>query len=202
LLASLEKAGRATEAAAVREECATENCGASAALAAALRETAGSSGPDRFLKLERISTALDTSALLFAYRAAHEGNGTGPRPREHFEIHLARGRKALAEGQLEAAQRDFAEAVLLAPDSAESRIALAEVYQRSNRLEDAERELRAALWGRENADVRVSLARLYVARGKSAEARTELRAVLRVQPTHSEARRLLDSLAAPVGSQR
>lgn len=198
LVAALEKAGRPTEAATARDECSTENCGASVALQAALRpeepSRAGVQGQGRLARLERISTSLDAGALLFAYRASPEGNGNGSRGKEHYEVHLARGRKAWSEGRLEEAQRDFAEAVVLAPDSAEPRVALADVYMQQRRLDEAERELRAALWGRESADVRVRLARLYVARGHMSEARTELRAALRAEPNHAEARRMLDSL--------
>lgn len=202
LVAALERAGRATEAATAREECSAGNCSASVALQAALRATAEPSRTplqDGLTRVERISTSLDAGALLFSYRATPEGNGNGARNREHFEIHLARGRKAWSEGHLDEAQRDLAEAVLLAPDSAESRVALADVYVQQRRYDDAEREFRAALWARENADVRVRLARLYAARGQVSEARTELRAALRAEPSHAEARRMLDSLTAPGG---
>ncbi len=85
LIAALEKLGRATEAAAVREECSKENCGASPSMAAALREpldTMGAPGPDRLSKVERLSTALDAGALLFSYRAAQEAESPAARPRE------------------------------------------------------------------------------------------------------------------------
>ncbi len=203
LVATLEKAGRATEATAAREECSAENCGASAAFPAVLKDPAESprpGAPDRFAKLERISLNLDAGALLFATRSVQEAEGGTSRPREHFEIHLARGRKALEEGNVEEARRDFSEAVLLAPDSVESRLALADVHRRSKRYSEAERELRAALWGRENADVRLRLAELYVQRGMVAEARNELAVALRAEPGHVAARRLQDSLSTRGGS--
>lgn len=203
LVSTLEKAGRATEAAAAREECTTENCGASAAVAAALREPpepVRPGGPDRFAKIERISINLDANAMLFSARSAQEAGGTATRGREHFEIHLARGTKALEEGKLEDAQRDFSEAVLLAPDSAASRMALADVYRRTKRYSEAERELRAALWGRENIEVRMRLAELYAERGMAGEARAELLVILRAQPNHVPARRLLDSLGTKGGN--
>jgi len=199
LVAMLEKAGRATEAAAVREECTSENCGGSAALTAALRDlalTPRPGAPDSLAKIERISYTLDASAFLFAARAVQESENSPARSREHFEIHLARGRKSLEEGKTENAQRDFSEAVLLAPDSVESRVALADVYRRTKRYSEAERELRAALWGRENVDVRLRLAELYMERGMDSEARNELAVVLRAEPSHAAARRLLDSLSA------
>ncbi|MBI3406427.1 MAG: tetratricopeptide repeat protein [Acidobacteria bacterium] len=172
-----------------------------ATLRAAPENPAKGATQDRFTKIERVSNSLDTSALLFARRSLQEGN-TAAKGAEHFEIHLERGRKALDEGRIDDAQRDFTEAVLLSPDSAEARMALADAYRRMGRMDDAVRELRAALWGRENADVRVQLARLFVSRGLTNEARAELRAALRAEPAHAEARRMLDSLVAPGGGPR
>jgi len=204
LVAVLEKAGRSTEATAAREECTAENCGASATLLAALREApeAARRGADRLSRIERIVARLDTNAMLFSGRAAADAESGPQRTREHFEIHLARGRKSLAEGKWEEAQRDFAEAVVLAPDSIESRLALAGVYQLQKRHAEVERELRAALWGRDNAEVRVQLGSLYVARGMNAEARSELRAALRTEPQHPAARKMLDSLGGSGVSPR
>lgn len=204
LLMALERAGRATEAAAAREQCPSETCGASAAVQAVLRappDAARNPAMDRFTRVERISMGLDVSALLLANRTAQEGPGSSP-GKDHYEIHLARGRKALAEGKTEEAARDFSEAVVLAPESPEPRIALADAYEKLGRGDDAIRELRAALWGRENAGVRVCLARIYISRGQAGEARTELRTALRAEPNHAEARRLLDSLSAAAGAPR
>jgi tetratricopeptide (TPR) repeat protein len=200
LLLALERAGRATEAAALREECASATCGASGALLAAAKVSASGSSAaapaDPWAQLERISPALDSGALLFPLRRNDESAG-----HEHYSIHLERGRHAVAEGRLDEARRDFSEAVILAPESVESRVALADVHQRQGRYDDAVRELRAALWGREDAAVRVRLAQLFIARGLTAEARTELRAALRAAPEHAEARRLLDGLG-PGGGAR
>lgn len=82
LIVALERAGRATEAAATKEECSTENCGASAAVQEALRAPAvaasGANAADRFAKVERVSSSLDASALLFAFRTQPESSAAPP----------------------------------------------------------------------------------------------------------------------------
>jgi tetratricopeptide (TPR) repeat protein len=202
LVATLERAGRSTEAAVERERCAADTCGASAVMQATLRaaqDVARGGAADPFLKLERLSREWDAGALLFAGRAIAENGAGSARVREHLEIHLARGRRALAEGRAEEAVSDFSEAVLLAPEAGEARMALAETYQRLGRIEEAIRELRAVLWSGENPEARVRLARMYISLGQASEARAELRAALRADPAHGEARRMLEALEAAGG---
>jgi len=114
----------------------------------------------------------------------------------HLQLHLTRGRESLGAGKLSEAQREFSEAVLIAPESAEAHVGLGKVYERMGRIEDAIRELRAALWTRDDPAVRVHLAKLYLAQKQTAEARTELRAALKSEPGNAEARRLLTTLEA------
>jgi tetratricopeptide (TPR) repeat protein len=197
LLAALERAGRASEAALLREECGSSDCGASPAVRAALAFKGGTGTPaDPFAKLERISTAVDAQEWAQVRAAAHRTPSARAAARvEHHEIHLTRARQALADGRLDDALREFSETVLLAGDSVEARMGLAEVHQRRGQADDAIRELRAALWGGENAGVRVRLAEIYAGQGQINEARAELRAALQAEPNHAGARRLLDSLA-------
>jgi len=114
----------------------------------------------------------------------------------HMRLHLDRGGEFLRAGQLAQAERDFSEAVLIAPESAEAHMGLAEVYRRQGRTDDAIRELRAAAWTRQDAAPRIALARLFIAQKQFAEARTELRAALRMEPENRGARQLLDALEA------
>ncbi len=203
LLGALERAGRASEAALLREECGSPDCGASGAVQAALRFKGGpaAGAADPFAKLERISTAVDAQEWAQVRAAAHRPPSAraAAAPVEHHEIHLTRARAALAAGRLDEAEREFSETVLLAGDSVEARRGLAEVHQRRGQTGDAIRELRAALWSGENAAVRVRLAEIYAEQGQIDQARAELRAALQSEPGHAGAKRLLESLASPRG---
>lgn len=63
----------------------------------------------------------------------------------HLKLHLARGREFLDSGKLAEAQREFSEAILIAPESVEAHIGMAQVLERLGRREEAIRELKAAL---------------------------------------------------------
>lgn len=176
LVTALERGGRLTEAAAER-----------AALPGAVAPPA-----------LRAKTALNGSGLASGRRP------TARHRAAHLQLHLARGRDFLATGKLAEAQREFSEAVFLAPESAEAHVALADIHERAGRLDDAIRECRAALWSRDDANLRVRLARIYMGRNLASEARAELRAAIKLEPEHAEARRLLGVLneAASSGGKR
>lgn len=118
LVAALERSGRATEAASERESAGTSNVPPAPRLKTAL------SAP--------ISTGTRRSASS-NHRAAH------------LQLHLSRGRDFLAAGKMSEAQREFSEAVLIAPESVEAHVGLAEALERQGRRDDAIQELRAAL---------------------------------------------------------
>jgi Flp pilus assembly protein TadD/TolB-like protein len=132
------------------------------------------------------------SGLLIAERSPRAT--ASARRAAHMQLHLDRGGELLRTGKLAEAERDFSEAVLIAPESAEAHMGLAEAYRRQGRTDDAIRELRAAAWARQVAAPRIALARLFIARKQFAEARAELRAALRMEQDNREARQLLDDL--------
>lgn len=114
----------------------------------------------------------------------------------HVRLHLDRAGELQHAGKLAEAEREFSEAVLIAPESEEAHMGLAEVYRRQGRTEDAIRELRAAVWAREGVAPRIALARLFLEQKQFEEARAELRAALRIEPNNAEAQRLLDGIEA------
>lgn len=198
LIGALEGSGRATEAAAERDELAR---------AGARGTPLPSLAPEALGRLERIKTRLDAASahpLFGASAGAAAAGATSAARSQHRQLHLRRGRQLLAAGKLDEAQREFTAAIVLAPLSAPAHQGLAEVYRRQGRPDDAIRELRAALASRDDAAARTTLARLYLEQNRPAEAREELRLALRLDPGYAEARHLLEQLEArrdPGGSR-
>lgn len=91
-----------------------------------------------------------------------------------------RGNRLAAAGQLDAALAAFQEIRRLQPNEAEIAVAMAELYLRLNRGDDAARELNAALAAApENPPALILLARRTIAAGSEIDARDLLRRVRR-----------------------
>ncbi len=198
LIAALEQGGRSSEAAAEREQAARGG-GRVAALPSA--------SPEALAKLERIKTKLDPA---FLHPPAETSGQTTPEAakagellahrRQHRELHMARGQQFLAAGKLYDAQREFSEAIVLAPmNSPAAHEGLAEVFHRQGRPDDAVREMRAALASRDDPALRTALARLLLEQNRFGEAREELVAALKLDPGYAPARQLLEQLGARKG---
>jgi len=196
LIASLERSGRTGEAAAERE--AFSRSGQRPAILSAPT-------PAALARLDHIKMRLDVAEL-------HQFPETSPgvagfsdsalaRRRQSRQLHLSRGRQFLATGKLEDAQREFNQAIALAPmNSPAAHMGLAEVFRRAGRRDDAIREIRATLASRDDAAARTTLARLYLEENRKAEAREELRLALKLDADYAEARKLLQQLEANTGS--
>ncbi len=202
LMAALEQSGRSSEAAAEREQ-SPRTAGRGASLPSA--------SPEALARLDRVKMHLDPAYLRppadsLAQAAAEAAAGARPgetlaHRAQHRELHMARGRQYLAAGKLYDAQREFSEAIVLAPlASPAAHQGLAEVFRRQGRTDEAIQEMRAALASRDDPAARVALARLLLEQGRAAEAREELRAALKLDPGHAEARKLLDQLEARRGT--
>jgi len=187
LIAALERSGHSAEAAAERDAFSRSG-GRPAVLS--------SPTPAALARLDRIKTRLDVAALRQFPQAAESGTPSGRR-RQSRQLHLSRGRQFLAAGKLEDAQREFNQAILLAPlNSPAAHLGLAEVFRRQGRPDDAVREIHAVLASREDAAARTMLARIYLEQNRKAEAREELRLALKLDPGYPEARRLFEQLEA------
>jgi tetratricopeptide (TPR) repeat protein len=164
--------------------------------AAAERENAPGGLPNYSLStlagLDRVRMKLELSPAA----AALQGT-LSPRRAQALRRYLARGNEYLAAEKWEEARREFAEAVLLAPDASEAHLGMAETCERLGQSDEALRELRASLWSHEDVATRVRLARLLMELKRPAEARTELRTALRLEPSpklREEVRQLLITL--------
>lgn len=165
---------------------------------AAEREVAPGGLPNYSLStlagLDRVRMKLEFAAASTALQSS-----LSPRRAQALRRYLARGNEYLATERWEEARREFAEAVLLAPDTTEAHLGIAEAYEHLGQSEEALRELRAALWSHEDAATRVRLARLLMDMKRLAEARTELRTALRLEPSaklREEVRQLMNALDA------
>jgi len=186
---ALEKLGRAEEAARARQQALGDN-------------------PALGLTLERRQLDFDRLVQNFAARRplAPGKEGSIGRPRaqagtdsgreRHVATHIERGEDLLSRGELQAAQEELTEAILLDPASARAHFLLAEVYRRQSRISDAIAELRASVWSRDSVAARLRLAELLLAAGRAADAAEELRAVLALDPTNAAARALQARLSA------
>lgn len=108
----------------------------------------------------------------------------------HVAVHIERGRDLLTRGEVEQAQQEFTEAVLLDPASHRGHFFLAEVYRRHGHLEAAVSELKASLWSQETVEARLRLAELYLAQQDPQQAREQVQAALALDPSNTQARAL------------
>ncbi len=193
LIAALQQSGRASEAAAEREQ----------SKGGEKPQPLPSTQPEALARLDRIKMRLDPASLRLFPESIIEAASAGAssfRRSQHHQLHLTRGQEFLAAGKLEDAQREFSQAALLVPLDPTAHLGLAEVYRRQNRYDDAARELRAGIAGRDDAASHTLLARLYLEQNRPAEAREELRLALKLDPSYAEARQLLERLEGRANS--
>jgi Tfp pilus assembly protein PilF/TolB-like protein len=210
LTAALERSGRSSEAATEGEEPASRASSPSGREGRRTGEqpdALASLKPPALARLGRIKQHFDPAGLRPlpepTVRAVAESSPSPPtapsRRSQHRQLHLSRGREALEAGKLEDARHEFTQALVLGPNDPAVHQGLAEVYRRENRLDDAVREMRAALAVHDDAASHTALARLYVQQNLPVRAREELRSALKMDPGFTEARQLLDRLEGRAG---
>jgi len=138
-------------------------------------------GPDLQRRFERILPS--EGALVVDPEARRAGELVASR--------LLRGEKLLEEGNAAGASVELQEAVALAPFGAGAHALLARALRARGEVARAEEELRASLHCREEPAVRMELADLLLAQGRGREARTEAARVLRSDPAHMGALKML-----------
>jgi tetratricopeptide (TPR) repeat protein len=101
---------------------------------------------------------------------------------ELVAVHLGRGDKLLAAGDLDAALRELTQAAYLDPYGPRTHVLLSRVHAARGEPDKAVAELRMSLWCREDAAVRGELLALLQSLGRAAEARKEAERGLAPEP--------------------
>jgi tetratricopeptide (TPR) repeat protein len=200
LIYSLEKAGKKDEAE-EEQNSAAETLGPNALPAV---------NADSLEKFERVTDALDITTLqleIVSAQSASSGPASGGNASSTAAsvlLLVRQGRGELAAGHLDKAETAFRSALASQPDSAAAHRGLAEILRRQGKLDEAVKELQAALARRDSAMDRTALARIYVDQKKTDEARTELERALKLAPNYAPAKQMLEHLqnAKPGGAAR
>lgn len=195
LIHALEKAGRNEEAEAERSITA---------------EALGPGGlpkikTDDLESLQRVTDELDTTALQLELVSVREADGTQTATGTSAAAALVRhGRQELSAGRLDTAESAFHSALEAASDYSSAHSGLAEVYRRRGKLDEAAKELQAALVRRDSAADRTTLARIFLDQKKTELARAELQHALKLAPNYAAAKQLLERItpAKPGGSSQ
>ena len=189
MILALEKAGKKAEADQERDT-ALETFGPDALPVVRL-----DAKKDSLLRLERVRTEMDTTALrLEIVSAGDSANVAAATPADTPAGHLRRGRQELSAGRADAAEIEFRAALSGDPGSASAHNGLAEVYRRRGKLDESAKELEASLQIRDSAAVRTTLARVYLEQKKLDLARAELERALKLAPKYPDAKELLEHL--------
>jgi tetratricopeptide (TPR) repeat protein len=110
--------------------------------------------------------------------------------------------QALVDSQLYGdAQRELREAVLAYPDSADTHLLQAQVFEKQKNFEDAVRECQAAIKLRPAAESFVTLARIYRAGNQNLLALASVEQALKLDPDHAAAQALKAELQKPPGKR-
>jgi len=201
LILSLEKAGKKVEADQERDTAA-ETFGPDA-LPAVRLDAKLDAKKDALVRLERVRTEMDTTALrLEIVSAGDSANAAAATATANTPAaHIRRGRQELSAGRVDAAETEFRAALVTDAGNASAHNGLAEVYRRRGKLDDSAKELQASLEIRDSAMVRTTLARIYLEQKKPELARVEVERALKLAPKYADAKQLLEHLqkAKPSG---
>jgi tetratricopeptide (TPR) repeat protein len=134
--------------------------------------------------------------LALALHNAMEERLASVPPAQHSEVHIARGKKFLAEGRLPEAERELAEAVTLVPGSSEAHVSLAQVLEAEGKYREAAAELETSLQLKDSVAAHLVLARVYLALEQPQRAREQGQVALTLDPGNQQAEQLLEQIEA------
>jgi tetratricopeptide (TPR) repeat protein len=162
-------------------------------------EAIASGAPPARLPLERIKRNYDESTfrqLALEIENTNEARLAKLDPASHAEFHLRHGQELLQEGLAGEAEKQFREAVVLQPASAEAHAGLAKVFEAGQDDAGARNEARMSLKLQPNAEAYLVLARLDLAENKITAAAQDVEHVLALDPANAVAAALKRDIAA------
>lgn len=142
--------------------------------------------------LERLRMDLDAPGAVRPGLAI--ANSAQRDQRELASFHLDRGRRLFEKEQDREAMAELRRAVYLSPYEAAAHLLMGRIHLRAGRPEDAIDALKISIWSDDSAAARIALAEAYLASRNSAAARTQLQRALALEPSSSEAKRLLETI--------
>ena len=145
--------------------------------------------------LERLRMDLDAPGAIRPGLAI--ANSAQRDQRELASFHLDRGRRLFEQEQDREAMVELRRAVYLSPYEAGAHLLMGRIHLRARRPEDAIDALKISIWSDDSVPARIALGEAYLASKNPAAARTELQRALALDPSSSEAKRLLDTIKAP-----
>jgi Flp pilus assembly protein TadD/TolB-like protein len=150
------------------------------------------------LPLERIKRNYDESTfrlLALEIENTDETRLAKSDPASHAAFHIRRGQELLHEGLAGEAEKQFHEAVVLDPTSAEAHVGLARVLEAGQDSAAARNEARMSLKLHPSADAYLVLARLDLAENKTATAAQNVEHALALDPANAAAAALKHDIA-------
>jgi len=142
--------------------------------------------------LERLRMDLDAPGAIRPGLAI--ANSAQRDQRELASFHLDRGRRLFEQEQDREAMVELRRAVYLSPYEAGAHLLMGRIHLRAGRPEDAIDALKISIWSDDSVPARIALAEAYLASKNPAAARTELQRALALDPSSSEAKRLIETI--------
>ena len=149
--------------------------------------------PEVPLDLERLRTDLDTTARV-ARTAPNVASSAQREQRDLASFHLERGRQLFEREQDRDAMVELRRAVYLSPYEASAHLLIGRIHLRAGRASEAIDALKISIWSEDTAAARIALAEAYISRKDAGAARNELARALDLDPSSTDARRLLDAI--------
>ena len=154
--------------------------------------------------LERIKRNYDESTfeqLYVGLQAAAEQRLAKSDPATHARYHVNRGNEFLAKGFVVEAEKEFREAVNLAPNNADAHAGLAHALEADNRTAEARAEADASVRVKPSADALLVLARLDLRDNKADSAAQAIDRALQLEPNNDVALALRRTVAAKLAEK-
>jgi tetratricopeptide (TPR) repeat protein len=166
--------------------------------------SAGATTAPSHTPLERIKRNYDESTfeqLYVGLQAAAEQRLAQSDPATHARYHVNRGNEFLAKGFVAEAEKEFQEAVTLAPNQAEAHAGFAHALEADNRPNESRAEAEASLRLKPSADALLVLARLDLRDNKTESASQTIDRALQLEPNNAAALALKRTVAAKLAER-